>query len=182
MTHDEDQKRIEEWKKHPNIERIEVSTFGRVRLLNPRYKNREGIITQRIVRNYPKISIWNAAKQKGYHVFVHKLVLETFVGPRPAPHYDCDHIDNNRQNNNVENLRWITRHENQLRARRRVGEDHWAAKLTSEEVAYIRNNFKPRDNSKNLAKKFGVSKDTIYLIVRGKIWKSEKQSLASTSS
>src|SRR4051794_16971465 len=37
--------------------------------------------------------------------YVHLLVLETFVGPKP-PGYICCHNDGDRLNNRVENLRW----------------------------------------------------------------------------
>ena len=47
------------------------------------------------------------------HTFVHKLVAESFL-PLPDSNniYEVDHIDNNRQNNCVENLRWVTHKEN----------------------------------------------------------------------
>jgi hypothetical protein len=38
---------------------------------------------------------------------VHNLVLEAFIGPRPEG-YLADHIDRDRTNNNVNNLRWVT--------------------------------------------------------------------------
>lgn len=44
-------------------------------------------------------------------VFVHTLVLEAFVGPRPDG-LVCCHGDGNPQNNTVENLRWGTAREN----------------------------------------------------------------------
>jgi len=43
--------------------------------------------------------------------FVHRLVLETFVGPRPHG-MEARHLDGDRTNNRVENLRWGTRKEN----------------------------------------------------------------------
>lgn len=43
---------------------------------------------------------------------VHRIVLETFVGPCPDG-MECDHKDRNRSNNHIENLRWVTKAENQ---------------------------------------------------------------------
>ena len=33
------------------------------------------------------------------------LVLETFGSERPSPEYQVDHIDRNKLNNNIDNLR-----------------------------------------------------------------------------
>lgn len=43
--------------------------------------------------------------------FVHALILETFVGPRPAG-LEARHLDDSRSNNTIANLRWGTRSEN----------------------------------------------------------------------
>lgn len=45
------------------------------------------------------------------NIYVHSLVLEAFVGPRPEG-YECDHINTVRDDNRLENLRWVTKGEN----------------------------------------------------------------------
>jgi hypothetical protein len=45
-------------------------------------------------------------------VYVHHLVLEAFVGPRPAGR-QAAHGDGDKANNVVTNLRWATRKENE---------------------------------------------------------------------
>ena len=52
-----------------------------------------------------------SAKGRKVFKFVHELVLEAFVGPRPRG-CQCDHINGYREDNNVENLRWVTPWEN----------------------------------------------------------------------
>lgn len=54
----------------------------------------------------------------GYMIFcgerVHRIVATAFLGPAPSEQYVVDHIDTNRQNNRIENLRWLTKLENIL--------------------------------------------------------------------
>jgi hypothetical protein len=44
--------------------------------------------------------------------YIHSLVLEAFVGPRP-PGHQAAHGNGDRRDNRVENLRWATRDENE---------------------------------------------------------------------
>lgn len=46
---------------------------------------------------------------------VHRLVMKAFM-PIDIDRNDVNHIDSNRTNNNLENLEWVTKSENQLHA------------------------------------------------------------------
>ena len=50
--------------------------------------------------------------------YIHQLVIKAFIGPRPEK-MDVDHIDRNRQNNHISNLRYVTRSENNRNAEKR---------------------------------------------------------------
>lgn len=57
------------------------------------------------------INLWKNNKPKSF--LVHRLVLEAFIGPCPAG-MECRHFpDRNPENNNLENLSWGTREQNQ---------------------------------------------------------------------
>lgn len=63
--------------------------------------------------------VWTFGRQcktNGYRrisgVIVHKIIATAFYGDQPSPSHVVDHIDTNRRNNRVENLRWVTRLEN----------------------------------------------------------------------
>ncbi len=46
---------------------------------------------------------------------VHRIVAYAFLGEPPTTQHIVDHIDTNRQNNRPENLRWLTKLENNLK-------------------------------------------------------------------
>lgn len=46
-------------------------------------------------------------------LYVHRMVAETFI-PNPENKPQVDHIDTNRFNNRIDNLRWVTQSENNL--------------------------------------------------------------------
>ena len=91
---------VEFWKKHPDIDGIEVSSFGRVRSVKGYcYKSNPGNSGYLLVQFYVN----------GKHVTknVHRLVAEAFItNPNNLP--DVNHKDSDKTNNNANNLEWVT--------------------------------------------------------------------------
>lgn len=59
---------------------------------------------------YHYVDLMIYGKRKCYKV--HRLVAEHFLEyPNDGKYYEVDHKDRNKKNNNVSNLRWITREE-----------------------------------------------------------------------
>jgi len=107
-------------------------------------------------------------------VRVHRLVLEAFRGKRPTGK-QCGHLNGNRTDNRLANLKWITPEENYAQrdahGTTARGERMGNAKLTEREVQAIRGERKMGAPYKCLAKKYGVTETNIGSIVSGRTWK-----------
>ncbi len=106
--------------------------------------------------------------------YVHRLVLESIVGPCPLG-MECRHIDGNPANNNIENLAWGTRTEN-IADRKRIGKDNsgqrsYRAKFTEEQVSEMRRLRTEKVKLKDLAIRFNADKRAIWKACRGVTWK-----------
>lgn len=99
-------------------------------------------------------------------VKVHRLVLESFVGVRPAG-LQCRHLDGNPTNNVVSNLAWGTVRENRADM---IGHGTRCSTLTAVQVAEIRRRY-PAQRLRALAAEFNVSHGAIHAIVTGATWR-----------
>jgi hypothetical protein len=104
---------------------------------------------------------------------VHILMLEAFVGPRPKGYIAC-HGANGKLDNSVANLSWGTYSKNLGADKRRdgtlpIGEKHHRAKLTDENVKFIRANHRHYSNTE-LARMFSVSRSAIYDVLTYRRW------------
>ncbi len=116
-------------------------------------------------------------KQRKKTFRLNRLIAELFV-PNPENKPEVHHKDNDKTNNAADNLEWVTGEENREYAhkdgRYLKGEKNPTAKLTEDDVRFIRQNYKagdPEFGNIALAKKFGVSDVTITNIVTFKSWK-----------
>lgn len=104
---------------------------------------------------------------------VHTLVLEAFVGPRPAGMHAC-HNDGNKTNNHLSNLRWDSAKSNSDDRRKHetdnIGTRNGRNKLSEAQVINIRNQNAIGVDMKTLAQQFGVTYQQIKHIVLRKQW------------
>jgi len=100
---------------------------------------------------------------------VHRLILETFSGPPPHPEAQGRHRDGNAENNYLSNLSWGGQDENWIDSKRH-GTHRRYSKLSSEQVAEIRNRHITGETGEALAREFGVSATQIRNIAAGKQW------------
>jgi hypothetical protein len=57
-------------------------------------------------------------------IFAHTIVALKYIGLPPTEKHEINHKDGNRANNEVNNLEWVTKSENQLKAYA-AGRDHY---------------------------------------------------------
>lgn len=97
----------EEWKDIKEYEGLyQVSNLGRVKSLK---FGKEKILKLSNNKGYIQVTLYNDVIRKTYKV--HRLVAETFL-PNSDNKPCIDHINTNRTDNRVENLRWCTYKEN----------------------------------------------------------------------
>lgn len=161
----------------------EVSTLGRVRsmarTITVLSKTRSGV-ARHIQRRLSERLIGENVSPLGYtrvrlgdelH-FVHRLVLTTFVGPRPDGHI-CRHLDGDQSHNHLTNLAWGTTRENSadtdIRGTRPLGAARPNAKLSDRCIPAIRTACRTFPTAV-VASAFGVCRSSILQIQRGITW------------
>ena len=88
----------------------QVSNLGRVKSLNYRGSKKEKILATNLERTgYVRTHLCKEGQHKT--IRIHRLVAEAFL-PNPDNKNCIDHINTNRADNRVENLRWVTHEEN----------------------------------------------------------------------
>lgn len=172
----------EEWRVVDGFPGYEVSSFGRVRSWLSRniYKKRNDVplmLKCRYVEKrggYPQLDLKRSGKYN--RLFVHRLVLDAFVGRRPKGH-ECRHLDGNPKNNNLNNLKWGTSQENSDDLEKHGGhmnrgENNGQSKLTNKEVRHIRFLLKNSNLSQvKIGKIYGVNGSLICNISQRKYWR-----------
>lgn len=114
-------------------------------------------------------------------ILIHRLIAQTFI-PNSENKLEVNHIDGNKQNNNIENLEWCTKSENHKHAfkiglckpNNIKGDDHSCSKLNSFQVKKIKKIFKNNNIwglKTKIAKEKNISPCTISDIIYGRSWK-----------
>lgn len=110
---------------------------------------------------------------KKHKRYVHRLVLEAFVGPCPDG-MECCHRDGNPQNNALSNLYWGTKSQNEAdKARHGTsnhGERNGNAKITEEVAESIRLQYASGKTQPQLEAETGIDQGQISRIVNNKAW------------
>jgi hypothetical protein len=118
-------------------------------------------------RGYPAVRVLGKSRD------IHTMVLEAFVCLRPDE-MECRHLDGDKWNPSLSNLKWGTRSENQtdrvLHGCSNRGARCGKAILTAEQVVEIRGRVATCRSLRGLAREYGVNDKTIRNIRDMKSW------------
>lgn len=161
------------WKDVKGFEGLyQVSNTGKVKSVKHKDRGYEHYIIPYNNQGYSMIGLRKNGKLKS--TSIHRLVALNFIeNINNLP--EVNHVDCNKSNNNVNNLQWISRKENQRHAIKnglvpvKRGEEQYCHKLTDEKVREIRNN--ENLTHRELAKIYNVSKSTITRVKSRRWWK-----------
>lgn len=174
----------EEWRDIPDWEGLyQASSLGRIRSLPKEVPAAGGatrIRPSRILRpvvnkrtGRRQVTLMHGSCVRRRYAQVHRLVAEAFLGHPPSNKHQCAHIDGDKNNNIVSNLRWATPVENNA-DKLRHGTHQWGerigtSKLTSAQVRLMRS-VKDQFSSKEIGAIFGIAPSHAWKILRGDIW------------
>ncbi len=149
----------------------EVSSLGRVRRTGRAKGATCGrVLSLRLARgwgNYPTALLSRNGDSR-VSFLVHRLVAAAFIGPCPDGK-EVNHKDDNRCNNAVTNLEYITHGENIKHGyRNKSGANNLQAKLSAVDAEEIRRLRAAGVSGRTLASKFGVSEQTICDVFKGR--------------
>lgn len=142
----------------------QVSNQGRVRSVDREIIYPDGHIQKykgKIISGYKHSSGYIIVDLRGKKYRVHRLVGEAFI-PNPDNKPDIDHINTNKADNRVDNLRWVTKEENmkneitnsrcsKIHTGKTLSEEH--KKHISESVSGEKNGFYGKQHTEEAKKK-----------------------------
>lgn len=159
-------------KKHPEFEWLTIYEDGRI-------QSRNKFLKPRLQKNgYLNVVVQSVKHSVLKTKSVHRLVAETFL-PNPENKNEVHHIDDNKLNNHVSNLQWVTKEEHDkihnrerkiFTHQRMKGNKHalGKGKLTKDDIQQIKELFPFKTNAE-IARQFNVSRTYIGLIRNNKI-------------
>ncbi len=119
------------------------------------------------------VTLWCREERKHCFRYVHRLVLEAFVGPCPEG-MQCRHDNGNPHDNRLENLQWGTPLDNMKDKIRHGtmprGSTHWKTKITEQDVLEIRRLCAEGRSQSSVSRMYGVSPGAIFNIVHRIQW------------
>jgi len=168
----------EQWKDIPGYAGLyEASNLGTIRRKAHRrsYRNRVVRYDQKVMKPVGKggrdgskyLAVCLTGNRGAKLHYVHRLILETFVG-QASEGLECRHLDGNPHNNRLDNLAWGSRKQNMDDR----AEHSRNGSVTFQEAATIRLIMETagggRQLAEELADEYGCGKSTIYNIVNRK--------------
>ncbi len=153
--------KIEEWRQVDNLP-YEVSSEGKVR--------RGGRVLRPRVHSKGYLRIWLSANGKRSDEYIHRLVANAFLGAAGAGMH-VDHINGDRADNRLANLRWLTPDENRSLRHLARGSRNGSAKYSEQLIRSIKSCFGKGATDRLIADKFGVTRRFVNAVRNQRIWR-----------
>ena len=128
---------------------IRCTSYKGVKILKP------------FITNKGYLNVIFCVKRKTEHKLIHRLVAEAFI-PNINNYSTVNHKDENKLNNCVENLEWLSVEDNNRYSNKKM--------LTKEQVLQIPSFIKEGYTQLEIANHFNVSRRTIQFILNGEHW------------
>lgn len=164
----------EEWRDIPSWPGYQASSLGRIKRIIPRGNNHFPRILKGCSFNGGYRMVQTTRNGKKIGVGVHVLVCEAFHGPRRPDAPIVRHLDNSKDNNRPENLRWGTYLENaadrKIHLTERFGAQIQTAKLVDEDVVAIFRLSARGMKGHEIAPLFGLNRNTVNKILNRSAW------------
>lgn len=156
-------------------EKFKISNYGRI--INCKGE-KEFLVTESFINGYQNLPLKQKKNGKSTSRYVHKLVAEHFLEKNDGIY--VIHLNYDKTDNRVENLKWATKREKELH---QFNNPKWEAivkkrsknigKLNEGKVKIIKRQLRNnRTRIKMIAKRFGVSDTQILRIKKGENWSS----------
>lgn len=140
--------------------------------------NEGSILKGTLMGGYPTLKL--KPDGKNMTLFIHRLVAEAFLTPKSPKHSYVIHLDYNKENNSLKNLRWATKEEMERHQQNspavlayRSMNRKQGHKLTDTVVKKIKQMINAKNRSmtmKEIAAHFGISEMQLYRIKSGENW------------
>lgn len=161
---------VEIWKDINGFEGCyQVSSMGKIRSL----KREDPTLIRYFISNsgYKRVNLFNSTTKKYRKFSIHRLVANAFIkNDRNLP--VIHHINDNKLDNNVSNLMWVTYKQNSDFMKLKVsGENNYNSKMTLCKIKYSFLLFNSGVKQADIARFFNISRSTINKIIKRKNWK-----------
>ena len=156
----------------------EIKTIERIITLPTHsYLKKEKMLKQfKDSKGYMHVKLYDGTG-KPKSLTIHRIVASSFLD-NPNNLAEVNHIDHNKNNNNVDNLEWMSRGDNIKHSYSKrdpktyKGSGNKNSKLTEDVVISIRKEYREkRTTYKTLANKYGVGTTLIGYIIKNQVWK-----------
>ncbi|MCH2046143.1 MAG: NUMOD4 domain-containing protein [Saprospiraceae bacterium] len=152
----------------------EISNFGRIKSIDKETEKEKLLKGARVRGGLITLNIKLKDESRGV-VYVHRFVAENFVDQPSDDHEYIIHKDFNNNNNQWNNLEWVTQEEWKAHKESTPGKEKRKPnknyKLTETQVRMMKKLLKRgKTKRKIIAKQFGVSENCAYKIEKGIRW------------